>query len=143
MAKYLTDWRQPDEYCGFPSTPFTATSVFRGEWQGVLEDGGANMPVQLTIDSSEHTTLTIGSNRAEAVTAMLAEGSAFTGASTGQINSPDAIRTGAAKLQIKLLPYDNRLVGRVFAIAGDPHFKNVRLPYVLTLSRNLAAYHSS
>jgi CubicO group peptidase (beta-lactamase class C family) len=143
MAKYVPDWRQPDEYCGFPSTPFTVTSVFRGEWQGVLEDGGANMPVQLTIDSSEHATLTLGSNRTEAVTAMLVEGSAFTGASTGQINSPDAIRTGAAKLQIKLLPYDNRLVGRVFAIAGDPNFRNVRLPYVLTLSRSLAAYHSS
>jgi CubicO group peptidase (beta-lactamase class C family) len=143
MGKYLPDWRQPDESCGFPSTPFTATPDFRGQWQGLLEDGGAKMPVQLTIDSCELATLTLGSNRAEAVTAMRAEGSALTGVSTGQINSPDAFRTGATTLQMKLLPHNNRLVGRVFAIAGDPNFKSARLPYVLTLSRSLAARHSS
>ncbi len=136
MAKYLPDWHQPEESFGFPSTPFTATSDFRGRWQGLLENGGAHMPVQLTIDSSEHATLTLGSNRAEAVTAMRAEGSALTGVSAGQINSPDTIRTGATTLQIKLLPHDNRLIGRVFAIAGDPNFKNVRLPYVLNLRRS-------
>jgi CubicO group peptidase (beta-lactamase class C family) len=140
MAKYLPGWRQPDEDCGFPSTPFIATSDFRGRWQGLLLDGGANMPVQLTIDSSKLATLTLGRNQAQAVTAMLAEGSAFTGVSTGQINSPDTIRTGATKLQIKLLPDNNRLVGRVYVIAGDPNFKSVRLPYVLTLGRSLDTY---
>lgn len=95
----------------------------------------ANMSVQLTIDSSEHGVLTLGNSRTEDVTAMLAEGSALTCFSPGQINSPDAIRTGATRLQIKLLSHGNRLIGRAFAIAGDPNVKSVRLPYVLTLSR--------
>jgi hypothetical protein len=67
---------------------------------------------------------------------MRAEGEAFTGVSTGQIDSPDAIRTGAKILQVKLLPYDDRLVGRVSAISGDPNVKSARLPYVFTLTRS-------
>ena len=66
---------------------------------------------------------------------MQAEGDAFTGNSTGTIDSPDALRNHASTLQIKLLPHGNQLIGRVFAIAGDPNVKNVRLPYVLTLQR--------
>ena len=46
------------------------------------------------------------------------------------------LRTAARTLQVKLLPVENRLFGRVFAIAGDPNIKNVRLPFVLTLSQS-------
>lgn len=134
MSKHLPDWRRPDENCGSPSTPFVATSAFHGRWHGMLQNGGAHMPVQLAIESAQAATLAIGA-RAEQITAIRADGNAFTGTSTGAINSADAIRTGARTLQIKLLPRDNQLVGRVFAIAGDPNFKNVRLPYVLTFSR--------
>jgi len=135
IATYLPDWRRPEEECGFPSKPFLATSAFRGRWQGLIENDGASTPVQLTIQSNEAATLTIGTNRAEAMTALRAEGEAFTGVSTGQINSPDAIRTGAKVLQVKLLPINNRLAGRLSAIAGDPNVKSARLPYVLTLDR--------
>lgn len=93
------------------------------------------MPIRFNIASSEVATLALGSDRAEEITGIRGEGEAFTGLCTGQINSPDAIRTGAKTLQIKLLARGTRLVGRVFAIAGDPNVKNVRLPYVLTLSR--------
>lgn len=139
LANYLPDWRRPKEDCGFPSKPFFATPALRGRWQGLLEGGGANMPVELNIESNEVATLSIGSNRAEEITGMRTEGNAITGLSTGTIDAPDAIRTGAKTLQLKLLPQDKRLLGRVFAIAGDPNVKNVRLPYVLTLSRSGAA----
>jgi CubicO group peptidase (beta-lactamase class C family) len=135
IANYLSDWRRPEEDCGFPGKPFIATSAFRGRWQGLLENDGASTPIQLNIESNQAATLSIGTSRAEGITGMRAEGEAFTGASTGQINSPDAIRTGAKTLQLKLLPNNNRLAGRVFAIAGDPNVKSARLPYVLTLSR--------
>jgi CubicO group peptidase (beta-lactamase class C family) len=135
IADQLPDWRRPEEDCGFPSKPFIATSAFRGRWQGLLENDGASAPIQLNIESNEAATLTIGTSRAEVISGMRAEGEAFTGVSTGQINSPDALRTGARILQVKLIPNHNRLVGRVFAVAGDPNVKNVRLPYVLALSR--------
>jgi CubicO group peptidase (beta-lactamase class C family) len=135
MTSQLHDWRRPVEDCGFPSTSFTADSSYRGQWTGRLEDGGANMSVVLDIESGDSATLAIGSNRAEEITGMRAEGDALTGTCSGLINSPDATRTGAKKLQLKLIPRGDRLVGRVFAIAGDPNFKNVRLPYVLTLRR--------
>ena len=136
LAKYLPEWRRPEEDCGSPSKPFVATPALRGRWQGLLEDGGAHMAIRLNIESNEVATLGIGSNRVEEITGMRSEGEAFTGLSIGKIDSPDAVRTGAKTLQVKLLPRDNRLIGRVFAIAGDPNVKNVRLPYVLTLSRS-------
>ena len=113
LANYLPDWRRPEEDCGFPAKPFVATPAWRGRWQGLLEGGGANTPIQLNIESNEAATLSIGSNRVEAITGMRSEGEAFTGLSTGKIDAPDAIRTGATTLQIKLLPRDNRLLGRV------------------------------
>lgn len=134
MMSHLPDWHRPDEYCGFPRTAFTA-SAFRGQWRGVLENGGTNMPITVNIESDEAATLAIGNDRAEEITGIRAEGEAFTGMSTGAINSDDVIRTGAKTLQLKLLPHNNQLVGRAFATAGDPNFKNVRLPYVLRLSR--------
>ena len=140
MTNHLSDWRRPEEYCGFPNIPFVASSSHRGRWEGALENGGANMPIVLNIGSGESATLAIGSNGAEEITEMRTEGEAFTGTCSGQINSSDAIRAGAKTLQIKLLPLGDRLVGRVFAIAGDPNFKNVRLPYVLTMSRNRAPF---
>jgi hypothetical protein len=136
LTNYLPDWRRPVEDCSFPSKPFVATPAWRGRWRGLLEDGGANMPVQVNIQSSESANLSIGSSRTEEINDMRSEGEAFTGQSTGKIDAPDAIRTGARTLQIKLLPRDNRLLGRVFAITGDPNVKNVRLPFVLTLARS-------
>ena len=93
------------------------------------------MPVKINIKSSESANLAIGNSRTEEIIEMRSEGGAFTGLSSGKIDAPDAIRTRAKTLQIKLLPRDNRLLGRVFAIAGDPNVKNVRLPFVLTLTR--------
>jgi len=136
LANYLPDWRRPEEDCGFPRKPFVATPAWRGRWQGLLENDGANMPIEINIESSEAANLAIGSSQTEEITEMRSEGEAFTGLSTGKIDGPDAVRTGAKTLQIKLLPRDNRLLGRAFAIAGDPNVKNVRLPFVLTLSRS-------
>ena len=136
LTNYLPDWRRPIEDCGYPSRPFVATMAWRGRWQGTLEGGSANMPVELRIQSDNAATLAIGSSRAEEVTELRSEGEAFTGLCTGNIDSPDAVRTAARTLQVKLLPVENRLLGRVFAIAGDPNIKNVRLPFVLTLSQS-------
>jgi CubicO group peptidase (beta-lactamase class C family) len=136
LANYLPDWRRPVEDCGFPVKPFVATPAWKGRWKGILEGGGANMPVELNIESNDAATLRIGGGRAEDLTDMRAEGEAFTGLCTGTIDAPDALRTGATTLQVKLLPRDNRLLGRVFAVAGDPNVKNVRLPFVLTFSQH-------
>ncbi len=136
LANCVTDWHPPIEDCSPPDTPFVATPPFRGQWQGSLQGGGATMPVQLHIESGESATLALGTNRAEAITKMRAQGEALLGLSTGQINSPDAIRAGATTLQLKLLPYNHQLTGRVLAIAGDPNIKSVSLPFVLTLHRS-------
>jgi CubicO group peptidase (beta-lactamase class C family) len=135
LASYLPEWHQPEEASGPSPSPFVATSSFGGRWQGTLTHGGTETQIRLNIESSDSAFLALGNKAAEKITGMQSEGAAFTGTSAGLIESPDAIRTGARTLKIKLIPHGTKLVGRVLATAGDPNFKNVMLPYVLSLNR--------
>lgn len=135
LAAYLPSSTLPPEDAGAAPSPFLATSDFRGRWEGLLTDGGANMRVQLHIESNDSATLALGAKPAEKITGMLLEGLAFTGMSVGLIEAPDAIRNRAWTLKIKLIPKEGNLVGRVLALAGDPGSMNCMLPYVLNLSR--------
>ena len=135
LAKYLPDWSRPNEDAGYSSKPFVATLAWKGKWQGLLQGGGTRMPVELNIESSDAATLSIGAGPVGDITGMQSEGEAFTGLSTGQIDAPDVVRTGARTLQLKLFLQANQLYGRVFAIAGDPNVKNVRLPFILEFRR--------
>jgi len=54
-----------------------------------------------------------------------------TGVSAGLIDTPDARRTGAKALKIKLIPYKEMPAGRILAT----DFKSVTLPYILSLNR--------
>lgn len=129
IASYLPDWQQPEETAGPSPSAFVVTPSFGGRWHGTLANDSAKMPVRLNIESSDSATLAIGDKPAERITGIQSEGVALTGMSTGFIDSPDVIRTGAKTLKIKLIPYEGKLVGRVLATA------NVMLPYVLTLNR--------
>jgi hypothetical protein len=62
---------------------------------------------------------------------MHLEGVGFTGTSTGLIESPDVVRTGANALTLKLIPHEGMLVGRILATDS----KTVVLPYILSLNR--------
>ena len=114
---------------------FVITPNFGGRWRGTLANDGANMRVELNIDSSDSATLVLNERPAERITGMRLEGVAFTGMSVGQINSADALRTAAKTLKIKLMPHEGQLVGRILAMSGDPNIKNVMLPYVISLQR--------
>lgn len=138
MKHYLADWHHPEEFCGSPKTPLSPSSAFQGRWRGTLQNGGADMPVSLVVNSGESATLALGADTAEAITEIRAEGRAFIGLSTGRINSPDALRTHATTLQLQLLPHESGLVGAVFAVAGDANFRSVRLPYVVALRREVS-----
>jgi hypothetical protein len=135
FASYLPGWHEPEEDVGPGSSTFVATGNFRGRWQGVLINGGANLRATLNIESSNSGTFALGENAAEKISEMQSEGPAFTGNSTGVINSADARRTGANTLNLKLIPREGKLVGRVLAASGDSNIKNVMLPYVLTVNR--------
>jgi CubicO group peptidase (beta-lactamase class C family) len=134
LSSYLPKWRQPDETSGPSPSPFVVTPGLGGHWQGSLTNGGAKMPVRLNIESSDSATLQLDEKHAEKITEMHLEGAGFTGASTGLIESPDAIRTGAKTLKIKLLPHEGMLVGRILVTDS----KTVTLPYVLSLNRAAA-----
>ncbi|HUN83150.1 MAG TPA: serine hydrolase domain-containing protein [Terracidiphilus sp.] len=131
LSSYLAEWRQPDETSGPSPSPFVVTSGLGGHWQGTLTNDGAEMQARLNIESSDSATLQLGEKPAEKITEMHLEGVGFAGASTGLIESPDTIRTGAKTLSLKLIPHEGMLVGRVLATDS----KTVMLPYVLSMDR--------
>lgn len=135
LLSYIPGWREPDESAGPRPSPFVATRDLSGRWEGNLIDGDAQMRARVNLESSNSGTFALGENPAEPITDMQSEGAAFTGNSTGVIDSPDARRTGAKTLKLKLMPHEGKLFGRVLATSGDPNIKNVMLPYVLTLQR--------
>lgn len=92
------------------------------------------MQVRLEIESSDSALLQLDDKPVEKITEMRLEGVGFRGASTGVIESPDATRTGAKTLSLKLIPREGMLMGRILATDS----KTVMLPYVLSLNRAAA-----
>ena len=134
LSSYLPEWRPPTEAFGPSPAPFVITRELGGHWRGTLRNDGAKMQIRLNIESSDSATLQLDDKPAEKITEMHLDGAGFTGASTGVIESPDAIRTGAKTLSLKLIPHERMLVGRILATDS----KTVTLPYVLSLNRSPA-----
>lgn len=131
LSTYLPEWRQLEDNSGPSPSPFVITPGLGGHWRGRLTNDGAKMRVRLKIESSDSALLQLDDKPAEKITEMHLEGVGFTGASTGVIESPDARRTGAKTLRLKLIPREGMLVGRILATDS----KTVMLPYVLSLNR--------
>ena len=131
LSSYLPEWRQSDETNAQSPSPFVITPGLGGHWQGTLTNDGAKMQVRMNIETSDSATLQLDEKPAERITEMHLEGIGFTGASTGAIESLDAIRTGAKTLRLKLIPHGGMLVGRILATDS----KTVTLPYTLNLDR--------
>jgi CubicO group peptidase (beta-lactamase class C family) len=131
LSGYLPEWHQPEDNSGPSSSPFVITPELSGHWQGALTNDGAQMQVRLHIENSDSATMQLGQKPAEKIIEMHLEGIGFTGTSTGVIESPDVIRTGAKTLSLKLIPHAGMLVGRILATDS----KTVTLPYVLSLNR--------
>ena len=128
LPSHVPEW---PESSGPAPSKFVVTPSLGGRWQGTLTNGGAKMRVGLNIESSGSATLELDGKPAGMITDMHSEGPAFTGVSAGLIDSPDARRTGAKALSIKLVPYQAMLVGRILATDSN----RVALPYVLSLNR--------
>jgi CubicO group peptidase (beta-lactamase class C family) len=132
MATMLPRWSQPGQDVGPPPSPLSAASPFSGEWEGLLSNGGANMRVKLEVESGDSAALTLGHEPAEKLSDVRAEGTAFTGKAVAVIESPDAIRSEATNLSLKLISQSGKLIGRILATSRDG---GTALPYVVTLSR--------
>ena len=132
MVTMLPQWSPPSESVGPPPSPLSAASPFLGEWEGMLNNGGANMRVRLRVKSGDSAALALGHEPAAKLSDLRAEGTALTGKAVGVIESPDAIRREATNLSLKLMAHNGKLIGRILAGSKDGR---TALPYVLTLSR--------
>jgi CubicO group peptidase (beta-lactamase class C family) len=135
LRSYLPEWTPPKEDAGPPSKLFVATSEFLGRWEGILRNGGAEQRVRLQMDSSTSATLALGKGPGEKILQMQSQGPGVEGMSSGLIESDDAAAFGVRKLEVKLIPQDGKLVGRVIARGIKPGLVLANLPYVLTLNR--------
>ncbi len=82
MANYLPDWRAPRNTVGSPACPFSGVRRFTGPMAGSAAEWRCQLRIQLDIESDQTATLAIGTDRAEAINWIRAEGEAFTGMST-------------------------------------------------------------
>lgn len=133
MTTILPQWSRPSESVGPQSSPLNTASPFLGEWEGVLSNGGANMPVRLTIGPGDSATLALGHGSAEKLDDLRAEGTAFTAKAVGVIESRDAVRSETTNLSLKSIAENRKLIGRILAKSTDG---GTTLPYVLMLSRS-------
>ena len=136
LSSYVSEWQQPEETCGPSPSSFVLAPHFQGRWKGKIVNDGANMPVTIDLNSSSSAELTIAKQPTMRMGGMRGEGPALTGVVAGRLDTPDAIRTSANLLKIKLLPHSGGLVGRILATGGDPNVKNVMLPFVIDLFRS-------
>lgn len=127
MEAILPQWNQPSRNVGPPPSPLSPSSPFLGKWEGMLRNGGADMRVRLEVTSGDSAALAFGHERAENLSDIRAEGNAFTGKAVGVIDSPDAIRSEATSLSLKLLPQNGKLIGRILATSNDG---GTALPYI-------------
>ena len=131
----IKNWTTPDNPVGFPMTDFPGGLVYEGKWIGKLRGDGAEMAVALNVTQTASATLSLGNNRPEAVTDLHLQGSAMVGQSVGGIDSADAIRNHATSLSLKLQKREDKLAGRILAIASGPGKINI-LPFIVQLSRS-------
>lgn len=140
LASYLPDWIPPEEFmlsedAGPSNSPFVATRDFLGRWEGTLRNGGADMRINLQVNSSTSATFGLGDKPAEEISEMQSEGPGFSGTSKGLIECSDALAYGVRRLFFKLVPQEGKLVGRVMARGTKPGLVLANLPYVLSLNR--------
>lgn len=134
MAVMLPRWTPPSESVAPPPSALSAASPFFGQWEGTLSNGGANLPVRLEIKSGDSATLAFAHASAEKLSDLRMEGIAFAAKAVAAIDSPDAIRSEARNLSLKLMVQNGKLLGRILAKSKDG---GTSLPYVMTLSRSM------
>lgn len=128
----VPSWRMPVLSPEPVTAPFALRPEYAGRWEGRLMNDGVDLRVVLEVPADGRCTLAIGAGAPEPIRDLQLEGAALVGNTSGLIDSPEAIRTAATNLEIKLLPYSGRLAGRVIASAVRP---GTMVPYVLGLSR--------
>ncbi len=135
LSSYLNDWVMPAENGDPPRRPFLMNASMAGVWKGTLMNDGIKLPVQLDIRSSELATVALGSHAPEKLSHMQSEGSALLGVAEGVIDAPDALRIGARRLLLKVIPVGTGLVGRILAQSGPLDEPLATLPFVVNLNR--------
>jgi hypothetical protein len=135
LSSYLTDWGMPNENGEPAQTPFIINPSMAGVWEGVLMNDGVVLPVRLEVKASDLVMLSVNSNPAERASNLKSEGSALLGLAPGFVNAPEASRIGAKALRFKLLPSENKLIGRITAQSGPIDEPTATLPFVVSLKR--------
>jgi len=135
LGTLVPGWSMPPTTPEPAPAPFAARPEYAGRWEGRVANDGVNVRAILEVASNSTCTLSLGGNGAEAVTDLRLQGNVLTGNTHGKIDAADAIRTQATDLELKLMPWEGKLVGRISATARQP---GTLLPFVLALTRGRA-----
>ena len=138
LLSYLPSWKMPSENREPPRTKFVRSETTAGSWKGTLTNDGITAPIALDVVSDNVAMLTVGLIPSQQLNDLCLEGDALVGSAAGLINAPDVLSTGARTLQVKLIPHERKLVGRIIASQDSPDNASA-LPFVVSLSRSSEA----
>ena len=136
VRMYEPTFKMPQEDAGPESTMFQPTGDLVGSWQGTLLNGGANQRVRFKLDHNGTATLMLSDQASQPVTSLRSEGVALAGLTRGLVECAQADAFGVRPLELKLVPHDGRLTGRVIAEGTRPGLLVANIPYVLSLRRS-------
>jgi CubicO group peptidase (beta-lactamase class C family) len=136
IRTYVPDFTIPKEDAGAASTPFAPGPEFLGTWKGRVSNGGADQPVLFTMRADGQTTLALSGRAPQAVRDIQGQPPGFEGTVGGLIDCNDSAAFGSRTLALKLIPHQDRLIGRVTARGTRPGVLLANIPYVLTLERS-------
>jgi hypothetical protein len=132
LGSLIPGWNTPEARPDGRSSPFVARTELRGWWEGELSGGGAKMRSALESASGHDATFSLDGDPPERISNLLSQQGGLIGNTVGKITAAEAVRTHSTNLALKLIPHENRLVGRVIATAEQP---GTMLPYMLSLVR--------
>jgi CubicO group peptidase (beta-lactamase class C family) len=135
LRHYVPDFVIPEENAGAVASPFVAPPSVTGDWEGRLVNGGADQIVRFRMRADGTATFALSDRSPETVTNIQAQPPGFGGITSGLIDCEHAADFGVRRLELKLIPHNGKLIGRVIAHGARPGVLAANIPYVITLDR--------
>ena len=135
IQSYVSGFKLPEEDAGPGASSFVPHAACIGAWEGKLRNAGADQFVRFDLNADGAATLGLSGRTAQRVTQLQAQSAGFVGTTRGLIDCDHGEAFGERTLELKLVPHEGRLCGRVIAQGTRPGLLLADLPYVLTLDR--------
>jgi CubicO group peptidase (beta-lactamase class C family) len=134
LAAILPGWQDLPDPENSPPAPLRPLKAYAGQWHGTMRGDGRSMPVTLVIDGKGQATLAVAGGAPRPVTDLGLVDGQLSGASTGDVDTPDAQLWQTHRLELGLTFRGQRIDGEL--VVWKRTADNITiLPFRVDLSR--------